>query len=735
MDNVPAESPAAWLKAEERICPVLAAPAFIHGRHLRIRVGGQEHEILAPPRYLKHLYDWCTGDRSLHEIRRLAEASHLGAPYGRFLDALLNAGLLIDAAQALPHAARELQRPPGMGHSAPKDVWPQVRNSLPSQLPDEAVALPAPSRSGLRTLLARRRSANGFSAAPVSVQALSDLLASMYGAIGIEGQTQRRRAVASAGGFYQLQLWLVLLKPVGEFGAGTYGIHYRADGSAGLMLLSAEWRPVVRAFVHPHRLAGATGVVIVASELRLGSLKYRNRIYPYALLEAGAVLQNGALASVEAGLGWRILGGFDGDRLQALCRLGNTTPLACAVFGMEPTPTSPPERSPPLQFAWVESPSGSSLIFASALMTTDTQAASPCWGRDVDPIRAYNKALAEATERAAFCSPRETLQARARDLAGEWLHPDQVVRYSSAQYRRAGFPFVRFAPDEPRQWLPARRTTDGAPVWVLAELCLGDAAFDPDYRARLVTRATSSGCASHATEAEALSEAVFELIERDAFARHWLEQRGGSEITLDSLPGSLQAEAAALAENGCQVEVQMLAPLGIPVWMVIARSARDGFCCVGAGAGADPFIALNSAWTEAQTGAWARLSGASAPPLRVGEVRTARDHADLHAQRRHFHRTDCLTARQRTHSFDAWQRSWPRSMDAAVAILAAHGCGPVHVVDLSLEKPPRLWEGASIRTVRALIPGLIPLWFGHGLIPAGMLKGIASGGRFPHPFP
>jgi len=725
-----------WLVEPDRVCPVLAAPAIIRGRELRMRVGGQEHSIKAPRRFLERLFTWCSGETTRSEIERLAIADQLGPKFGSFVDALMAAGILVDAARQIERSMEAAQYPSWLGQAAPAPVWEHVHSQLADQLPTDAPTLPDPVTPTLSRLLGARQSASRFAKEAVLPAQLSSLLAAMYGSSGGGAGGRVARAVASAGSFYRLRVTLALMKPVGEWAAGMYKVHYALYGAVGLERIADLPATLIRAFVQPHRLIEATGVVMLSSDLRLGSLKYRNRIYPYALLEAGAALQNAALACAEMDIGWRTLGGFDDGLVARMCAIEHATALVTGVFGSK---SAAPEPDPPplaFDFAWSNAVPPFPFCLASAkLAGVDDDAGKPCWGRDRDPVRAFDKALAEATERAAYRLPRNTVWACASELAEDWLDPDKLVRYEPAQYRRGGFPLVRFVEHERRQWSSATRLLDQKPVWVLADFVFAQSAFEPDYRSRLVFHASSSGCASHRSLELAAQAAVFELIERDAFVRHWLLQQPGICVETRTLPAWIGAQTDALVREGCSVWVQALSPSGIPVWMVMIRCERVGFTSVGTAAGPDAESALESAFTEAQTAALTRLGGVAAPARKVAEVKTPRDHADLHALRRHMHRTDVLLPSGPPASLRQLASEWPASFDSVLDTLRARGFGSPHIVDLTLPDAPSTWSGAPIRSVRALVPGLVPLTFGDGRLPYAMVDRVAPGGRFPHPFP
>jgi ribosomal protein S12 methylthiotransferase accessory factor len=714
-----------------RICPVLATGVMVRGRQLKARLHGQEQVVQAPPRFLQRLYDWCDGSRSLADIRQLANAPGYGGSFIRFVDALLDAGVLFDAARMLIEASQVARYPSWMGQAAPPEIWHQlVAGPMAAEpvWPDPVQALPAPQESALLRLVNQRRSATAFGDAPVRIEPLTGVLQAMYGA-NADGS---HRAIASAGGFYPLQITLCLMKAVGDRPPGIYRVHY-ARSQVGLERIDAPGGFLPRAFIQPLRLQGAAFILVASCDLQPGSLKYRNRFLQYAFIEAGAAMNNAALACAEAGLGLRMLGGFDEALLTQMLSLGSRTPLLTCVGGSLPADGTSTRQI--AKASWSHGLPDDSFHAASACVRdADGEWGKPCWGRDLDPRLALDKAVAEAVERQAYRRRSACIEASTHALDRPWLHPDQFVAYSPAQHRQPGFPFKRFHEDEPRLWTECRNLITDEPVLVLADLVFHRSTFDADYAARLVTHASSSGCASHRSRDQAVSAAVCELIERDAFSRHWLSQRAGTAVSLKTLPPRITALTEELADQQVEVQAQRLDASWMPVWFVWMQSVHAGFTCVAAATGFEPEAALQSAFFEAYTAAQVRLASRTRPKMAPRGVRTPRDHADLHAQRRYFRRADALRGGQPAVDFGKAVSGWPQSFDVFRAGLAAHGRNIV-VADLSQPNAPATWDGTPIVSVRALAPGLIPLGFGAGRMPLGMGAELASGSAFPHPFP
>lgn len=731
-----AERLAALLADPQRLCPMLAWPAWVQDGRMIVRDLEREHCIDAPPGYLAALFAWCDGERDWATIEREAAArADLGAAFCTFLRDLLSAEVIIDASTYLARAAASARTPLRLGRAVARDDWTLLHRRLPERLPAGASPLPGADAPLLDTLR-RRQSAGAFGTDAITAEALSTLLMALYGAVAPQhpqNPARELRAVPSGGALYRLDVHLVLLRDVDAHAPGVYRVVYTSGGGVGLAAVGGDPAGLVRALLQPGQMRRAAGLVALSADLLPVALKYRNRSQPLAWLEAGAALQNAALAAAQLGLAWRPLAAFDDARLSALLQLTPGRLLITALFGSRPADAIACERVQPVEFAWLEVLDGASFHLASARLA-DRRRGVQAWGRDADPAHAYHKALGEAVERAACRTPpAQLVHARADELPAV-LDPGTLVRYSPTQRARADFPFAPYRPADRYAWVPAQRFDDGLTAWVPAEFVLHPLALPPAVRPRPLFRATSSGCASHGRVEAALERAVHELIERDAFMRHWLLQRPGRRVPARAWPVALGASAERLRAQGCRVEVLRLDASVLPVWLVAIRSNAPAFMAVGAATGCDPEAALQGAYTEAETAALARLGGVPSRTLTPKEVRTPRDHADLYAQARYCHRADFLIGGPAVSSWQDAVHGWPATFDATAHTLQRRGLA-IWWVDLSLPDAPMTLTSQRVRTVRALVPGLIPITFGRGTMPLGMLDGLAPRGCFPHPFP
>jgi ribosomal protein S12 methylthiotransferase accessory factor len=131
-------------------------------------------------------------------------------------------------------------------------------------------------------------------------------------------------------------------------------------------------------------------------------------------------------------------------------------------------------------------------------------------------------------------------------------------------------------------WLPARRLTDGASVWLPREIVLRAAA---KHRTFASPWPLSIGCAAGPTLAHAALHGLLELIERDAVALWW---RGGRRPRAVALEGRTQVRAAQLlaqlrggmAERRRSWLLDITTDLGVPVVAAVSFAPDgSGFCC------------------------------------------------------------------------------------------------------------------------------------------------------------
>jgi thiazole/oxazole-forming peptide maturase SagD family component len=344
-----------------------------------------------------------------------------------------------------------------------------------------------------------------------------------------------------------------------------------------------------------------------------------------------------------------------------------------------------------------------------------------CFGRARDAAQAAERARAEASERVACATPGRLYEARMDELRSP-IDPRTIVAFSEAQYRRPGFPFKRFSECRRYSWTEGRDLATGARRDVLAELVWFRRFLPARVRSQAYWRTSTSGVAAHPAWDRAVEHAALELIERDAFMRAWLGYDAGT--TLRSMPAALTARVRRLRAAGIRITCKLLKTDPAFVFLVFAQDRARGFTRVTAAAGVDAEQTLDHALMEAEAQVAAVLAMPPPRGMRPAEVRFPVDHGLLYAQRRYFRRADFLAEGGRRIDMPGASRHRP-GLDALVGRMRRAGLRPVWV---------SLAPEASLHVVRVLVPGLVPMTFGNGTEPLGLVCPSAGWKPFPHPF-
>lgn len=339
-------------------------------------------------------------------------------------------------------------------------------------------------------------------------------------------------------------------------------------------------------------------------------------------------------------------------------------------------------------------------------------------------------ARAETVERYASSDPAwaTIVEARHHELP-DAVAPGRFHSRDTAEDAEAAGPS--------RLWTPAV-ARDGTRRWVPAEtvfLTIRDPA--PGGTA---LPWTSSGAAAHATVEAARERAFGELVERDAFVWTWLQRVARERIRPAGVSAATAERARVLATYGWTATWVNLTLDSHPVVLCALTHAQRGLT-IGAACDPDPSAALDRATVEALC--LALRFSAEQPPPRPEDVRGPSDHVRLHRDPARtadhgflFSGDDEIDLGEipNGHGFDLEQRLEELGYPPLTVDLTTPTCAP-------------------FRVVRALAPGLLPMTFGWGTEPTGMLRArtprtLTDGrrignsvidpplaDRLPHPFP
>ena len=738
---IPAEV-LATLDDPDRLSPILSGPCVINGNQLSLHLPDGDITVRAERRLFRQITSLCDGTRTKREVLDDASAAKNRDELERFMVFLFEAGVLIDANDFCKTALRFSRQLNPYGRSAEWALTGRIARRFSPDRNDHGTALEKVDTTPLDELFESRVSAHTFSGGPVAFEALKSMLWSMCGVVSTHherlGPSIARRTVASAGAMHLLKLFVVLREPVGPLKPGVYRAHFPSRKTIHFEAISDDAALLPRAFIKPWFLTFAAGAVFLAGDATVGAVRYRNRALQYLFCEAGAALHNGGLVAPRLGLGFLTFGGYQESIVEELCGLDGEVVLGSAMFGVAASQAqlALADGSRQLEFGWTESRSElfTMPFFLGRARIEGNDDGEPTWGRDTDPWMAYVKSAAEAVERQGFREASPLVFGKI-DSVPNAIPPDTFLRYSKAQLRSPSFPFQAFDANHSYAWVTGIRESTGEQVRVVSDL------VHPRQYVRhegvlgpKLTFPTSSGCAAHTDWNEAKARATLELIERDAFMRHWFAQRPGIAVAPNTLPASIQQRLAALQDAGCEAGILWLESPYAPCFLAWAQHEERGFTAVGGGGGLDTAAAVNSALGEVETLVFAHFNDGFKDKARPETVREPVDHANLYGQKRYFRRADSVLRAQRSVDFAFVTQTAPASIDVLYNKLAEEGRSPVFF-DITPERPYIDQGRTVIRVCKALIPGLIPLSFGYGLEPKGMLEKIHPRAKFPHPFP
>ena len=176
---------------------------------------------------------------------------------------------------------------------------------------EETVALPKPSYEGKMSVeeaIKSRRTVRSFSAAPLTLSQLSQLL---WSAQGITDEKRGFRSAPSGGALYPLDVYVAVGKNgVEQLAGGVY--RYLPESHALAKTAERDRRKdVARVALGQSWMAEAPVMFVITAEYRRITGKYGNRGVRYATIEVGHVGQNIFLQAGALGLGAGIVGAFD----------------------------------------------------------------------------------------------------------------------------------------------------------------------------------------------------------------------------------------------------------------------------------------------------------------------------------------------------------------------------------------------------------------------------------------
>jgi len=170
--------------------------------------------------------------------------------------------------------------------------------------------------SPLGQLLAKRRSVRRYTARPLKLEELSQILWATYGLVD-----SRRRVVPSAGATYPVEVYL-FVSSVEGLKPGIY--KYNEYKHALLLLREGDYsRELASACLDQKWVYQAPVNIVLVALYEKTTSWYGERGFRYIYMEAGHVGQNIYLACAERGLGTVAVGAFHDEEVKRIIGLGD----------------------------------------------------------------------------------------------------------------------------------------------------------------------------------------------------------------------------------------------------------------------------------------------------------------------------------------------------------------------------------------------------------------------------
>ncbi|SDW00012.1 ribosomal protein S12 methylthiotransferase accessory factor [Marininema mesophilum] len=334
-------------------------------------------------------------------------------------------------------------------------------------------------------------------------------------------------------------------------------------------------------------------------------------------------------------------------------------------------------------------------------------------------------AILEGLERHCGYAPqgrRPTVRDTYRNRENEALYPPQVGLHRAEQYANEKFPFKPFNPDRDMDWVWGWSLNEERPLLVPQLLAYYSFSCSGGY-----VYETSNGCAMGGSLEEAIFHGIMEVVERDAFLLTWyaqlplprLEPTSAKDQELHWMIDRMRAVA------GYEVHLfNATMENGIPAVWAIAKNQRSqgvNLICA-AGAHLDPIRAVKSSIYELAgilpmldqefTTNKEKAISMLKDPMKVREMK---DHSLLYSLSEAEERLGFLLEGERPKQ--SFEEAFPQvSVSTDITedlkgVLARFQERNLEVIVVNQTSPEVARH--DLHCVKVLIPGMLPMTFGH----------------------
>lgn len=297
-----------------------------------------------------------------------------------------------------------------------------------------------------------------------------------------------------------------------------------------------------------------------------------------------------------------------------------------------------------------------------------------------------------------------------RALGEAAIRMQDMILYSSLQYETDGFAFSPYEPDRVGLWGQGENLVTGAVAYAPAQLLY----LSHEWVDEMLLEPTSTGLACHSDPELARRSALLEVIERDGFASAWLMGMALPKLELSDAERARLCVRTCRALDNPELTVSLRAipnRFGVANVLAVAEHRRWGYGTVGGAADLCPYRAIEKAVVEALH-SWLGFSRQRKMRAELPEwaaVTTPHDHALSYLDKTRWRALDGFLQGGERVGLDGLGLSPDiRTSGDLVARLNAEGYSS-YLFDLTTDDVAAL----SLKTVRAIIPGLQSLSFGQ----------------------
>ena len=372
-------------------------------------------------------------------------------------------------------------------------------------------------------------------------------------------------------------------------------------------------------------------------------------------------------------------------------------------------------------------------------------------------------AILEGLERYCGITPRgkrKVVRDSYHNLENKALNPTRVGLHEKDQYEKPDFPFKPFNPDDPMNWVWGYSFLQERPILIPELLAYYSLGYEEGF-----VYETSNGCALGGSLEEAIFHAIMEVVERDSFLLTWYARLSLPRLDLSSANDKeLQLMVDRIREvAGYDLHFyNSTMEHEIPSVWAVAKNRRSkgvNLICAG-GANPDPVRAVKSAIYELAGMMFRhdekleenrqKYEGMLQDPF---AVRTMEDHGMLYGLREAEERLNFLLDDRRPLRTFAEEFKQPPAntdlKDDLQDILNRFRRLNLEVIVVDQTTP--ITKRNGLFCVKVLIPGMLPMTFGHHLTRVKGLERVLKVpmqlgftkmplsfeqlNPYPHPFP